>query len=131
MRIVQKPTRDRAWLKSGCSHRDGDDIVGNGNREGSEEEADDAVAVEPGEYGIGHAGNRPGGGIPDCIAEEVDEEGEEERCHCVPDGYVEDLFLPAGNRLEEVEKGKEKSQEDHDIHRPDPFGVLPALSVAE
>ena len=54
MRIVQKPTRDRAWLNSGAPSRDRDDIIGNGYREGSEEETDDPVAVEPGEYGVGH-----------------------------------------------------------------------------
>ena len=37
---------------------DGDDVVGGGDGQGRQEKPDDAVAVEPGEYAVGYAGDR-------------------------------------------------------------------------
>ena len=57
---------------------DGDDVVGDADGQGGQEEAHDPVAVEPGQDGIGHSGDGSGRRIPDGVSEEVDEEGKDQ-----------------------------------------------------
>ena len=89
------------------------------------------MAVKPGQDRIRHPGNGSGARVPDGVAEEIDEEGEDQGSKDIPDGNIEKLFRAPDDRLEEVQENQRQDDEDQDVDRPYPFGVFPALGESQ
>ncbi len=115
--------------EEGVSGNEGDDVIGETYSERGQEQADDSVAVEPGENAVRHPRDRACPGVPDRVAEEIDPKHENHRGEGVPDRNVKELFLPGLGRFQEVVEGKDEGHQHADVHRPDILGVFPALVV--
>ena len=69
-----EPDEGEGMAVKGGSADDRNDVVGQGYGQGGEEKAQDIVSIEPGQDGVGHAGDGAGVRVPDGIPEEIAEE---------------------------------------------------------